>query len=158
MVCPAVCPTVLQGCRTVRYSVPWLRQAWTDVTNMTDPSKIEAYPEDGMYIHGCCMEVHCAGALPQLTTPWASRESPRGSDYTYLQPAGHAPDELGEGPWRVPPWLYTARRLQLSALRLAGCAMGYEEGSNCRKLAEGNLAPMSTARVPHVCCVGSIHK
>jgi len=31
-------------------------EAWTDVTNMTDPSKIEAYPEDGMYIHGCCME------------------------------------------------------------------------------------------------------
>jgi len=31
-------------------------EVWTDITSHTEPAKLESYPEDGMYISGCCME------------------------------------------------------------------------------------------------------
>jgi len=31
-------------------------EVWTDVLNVVDPGTLTAYPADGMYIHGCCME------------------------------------------------------------------------------------------------------
>ena len=33
-----------------------LMEVWTDVTVELDHGKFESYPEDGMYIHGLCME------------------------------------------------------------------------------------------------------
>jgi dynein heavy chain len=33
-----------------------LMEVWTDITTSLEPSSFEEYPEDGMYIHGCCME------------------------------------------------------------------------------------------------------
>jgi dynein heavy chain len=31
-------------------------EVWTDITAEYSPENFEEYPEDGMYIHGCCME------------------------------------------------------------------------------------------------------
>merc|ERR1712094_119210 len=31
-------------------------EVWTDITNHVDPAGIETHAEDGMFIHGCCME------------------------------------------------------------------------------------------------------
>lgn len=33
-----------------------LMEVWTDIMATADPAAFEAYPDDGMYIHGCCME------------------------------------------------------------------------------------------------------
>jgi len=29
---------------------------WTDITTKSEPEELEGYAEDGMYIHGCCLE------------------------------------------------------------------------------------------------------
>merc|ERR1719161_1039199 len=31
-------------------------EVWTDITNEMETKTLAAYPEDGMYIYGCCME------------------------------------------------------------------------------------------------------
>lgn len=31
-------------------------EVWTDITATMDPTTLDSYAEDGMYIHGCCME------------------------------------------------------------------------------------------------------
>jgi len=33
-----------------------MMEVWTDITAEPDHANFEEYPEDGMYIHGCCME------------------------------------------------------------------------------------------------------